>query len=402
MTGADPTGTPPEPRTLVIANPSSDVYGSDLQMLESVTAMVERGWKVIVTTPDDGPLVPLLTERGAEVQRVDYPVVRRENTSLRGFLRLAVDTVTALPRVCRAIRAVDPTVIYVNTVTIPLWVLAGRLMRRPVVCHVHEAEAQDRRLVRFALNAPLVMASRLIVISQASMKALTDVIPMLGRRAVIIYNGVPGPDVPPSPPTTNGPRRLAIIGRLSPRKGTDVALETLARLRAAGRDVVLEVCGTAFAGYEWYVEELKARSDKPDIRGAVHFSGYVRPVWSVLDRCEVVLAPSLREPFGNVVVEAQLAGRPVVAAAAMGHLETVEDGVTGLLVEPGNPESMAAAVGRLLDEPDLASDLARRAREQSVEHFAPGHYGQRIAELLSDPSGEGRRRGQASRRRRSG
>lgn len=379
-------GPAPDQRdVLLIANPSSDVYGSDLQMLESVTAMVDAGWRVVLTTPDDGPLIGLLQARGAEVRRIDYPVVRRENTSLKGFLRLVRDTVFALPRLCREIREIDPSVVYVNTVTVPFWLLAARMMRRPAVCHVHEAEKQDSRLIRLALNAPLFLATRLIVISRASMEALADAIPRLRRKARLIYNGVPGPEVPPRPsmPTEPGPRRLAIIGRLSPRKGTGIALETLARLRAEGRDVVLNVCGTAFPGYEWYVEELHDRANQPDLQGAVEFSGYVRPVWPVLERTEIVLAPSLREPFGNVVVECQLAERPVVASAAMGHLETIADGRTGLLVPVEDAAAMAQATARLLDDPALAARIAADGREHAEEHFSIERYRRDVAHLLN-------------------
>ena len=60
--------------TVLIANPSPDVYGSDLQMLESITALVEAGSRVVVALPSDGPLVAMITERGAEVDFVDFPV----------------------------------------------------------------------------------------------------------------------------------------------------------------------------------------------------------------------------------------------------------------------------------------------------------------------------------------
>jgi glycosyltransferase involved in cell wall biosynthesis len=371
------------PRVLVV-NPSSDVYGSDLQMLESVSAMIERGWQVVATTPDEGPLIPLLEQRGASVLRVAYPVVRRENASLRGLVDLVVSVVGSLRTLLRTIRLVEPSVIYVNTVTVPWWLLAARLARVPGICHVHEAERDDGRIVRTALNAPLLLADTLIVISPAAMDSACEAVPALRKRARLIFNGVPGPESPPRAAVrTPGPRRLAVVGRLSPRKGTDVALEALAVLRAQGRDVVLEVCGTAFPGYEWFVEELEARAAAPDLAGSVTFSGYVRPVWGVLERAEVVLAPSLREPFGNAVVEAQLAARPVVAAAAMGHLVTVDDGRTGLLVAPGDARAMAAAVACLLDDDDLASSVANAARRDAELRFSVERYRREIVTALT-------------------
>ena len=75
---------------LLIANPSADVYGSDLQMLETARAMVERGWRVIVLTPDDGPLVAKLRDVGADVRFEQYPVLRRALASPRGVARALV------------------------------------------------------------------------------------------------------------------------------------------------------------------------------------------------------------------------------------------------------------------------------------------------------------------------
>ena len=174
----------------------------------------------------------------------------------------------------------------------------------------------------------------------------------------MIENGVAGPPGPVGAAPEAGPTRLAVVGRLSPRKATHVALEAVGRLREGGRDVVLEVCGTAFAGYEWYVAELQERAAQPDLAGAVTFSGYVDDLWSTLERTHIVVAPSLGESLGNAVIQAQLAGRPVVASEVQGHTESVTDGETGLLVPADDPGALAGAVGRLIDDPDLAAELA--------------------------------------------
>lgn len=368
---------------VLVANPSSDVYGSDLQMLESIGAMVGRGWRVVVATPDDGPLLPLLESKGAEVQRVPCAVVRREYASPTGVLKLVVDAVSSLRNLLRTLRTLRPSIVYVNTITVPWWFVAARLMRIPVVCHVHEAEAEDPLPVRLMLYGPLLLANHLIVISRASMETVCATVPRLRRRATLVFNGVPSP---PEPPTESipgpGPRRVAVVGRLSPRKGTDVALDAVGVLRSEGRDVQLEVCGSPFAGYEWYEKQLRERAEKPDLAGAVEFSGYVSPVWPTLERAEVIVAPSLREPFGNAVVEAQLSQRPVVAAAAMGHLETVIDGETGLLVTPNDARDTAEGIARLLDDPDLAARIGKTARRSAEERFSLARYRREIADLL--------------------
>src|SRR5690606_36715363 len=137
------------------------------------------------------------------------------------------------------------------TVTLPWWPVAARVARRPAVVHVHEAEVADPRHVRFALYAPLVAAHALIVNSETTLQVASGSAPFLRSRSHVIVNGVaPPPSTPaPLPAFTEPPLRLACVGRLSPRKGTDVALEATALLRRRGHDVHLTVAGTPFPGY---------------------------------------------------------------------------------------------------------------------------------------------------------
>jgi glycosyltransferase involved in cell wall biosynthesis len=174
-----------------------------------------------------------------------------------------------------------------------------------------------------------------------------------------------------------------VVGRLSPRKAPHLALDAVGQLRARGYDVELEIVGTAFEGYEWYLAELEQRAARSDLAGAVTFLGYASPIWPVLARADIVIAPSLREPFGNAVVEAQLSRRPVVATAALGHTESVSDGETGLLVPAEDVGAMSTAIARLIDDPDLARQLADAGRESALRRFSIARYRAEVADLIT-------------------
>ena len=382
-----------ERTTVLIVNPSADVYGSDLQMVESVRALAPDH-DVIVLMLSGGELVARLESAGARVELLDFPVLRRANTSAPAFAAMLGEVVLALPRMCRAVTRLRPAVLYVNTVTLPWWQLVGFLTRTPTLCHLHEAETQDRMLVRRALILPLHLADGIIVISRAAMRAMSEVAPRLERKAHLIYNGVPFPPVDPTHPVHPGPHRLLVVGRLSPRKAPHIALEVLAALVRRGHDAALEVAGSTFPGYEGYEAELRARAAEPDLAGRVTFSGYCSPIWPVLARSDLVLAPSLREPFGNAVVEAQLSLRPVVATAALGHLESIEDGVTGLLVPAEDVPAMADAAERLLTDRVAGEALAERAAASARSRFSTQRYAEQIVRLVA-ATARGRRRGRA-------
>jgi len=371
-------------QTVVMANPSADVYGADLQLLESVAALRDHGWRVVVVVPASGPLIPRLTALGAEVEIMAFPVLRRADVSVRGVSSLAGATVTAMARMRRLLLAVDPALVYVNTITLPWWLVVARWCGLPSVCHVHEAEARDHALVRRVLAAPLVLADATIVNSSTTLDITAAAAPYVRRRLRLVHNGVRGPSAPPIPRRATSPFRLLVVGRISPRKAPDVALEATALLRAAGRDVALELCGTPALGHEAYFSELSARAEQPDLAGAVTFTGYQSPIWPALRRADVLVAPSLGESFGNAVVEGQLARRPVVATAVQGHLETVEHGISGLLVPVRDPAVLAAAIARLMDEPETARQVAFLGMRQAEARFGIRRYAEEIASVVSE------------------
>ncbi|WP_083749465.1 glycosyltransferase family 4 protein [Frankia sp. CcI49] len=374
-------------RTVLFAHPSAELYGADRMLLDSVRGVVAAGARAIVVLPDRGPLWPLLEQAGAEVRAGDVPVLRKRYLRPHRAFGLAVRMVAAVGRLVRLIRLVRPDVLYVNTITIPVWLVAARLCRLPSLVHVHEAE-RTGRLVGVALTAPLLLARTIVVNSSAAAATLAAAMPALAGRTELVYNGVAragGPALPPplSPPVRPGtPARLVLVGRLSPRKGTDVALDALLRLREAGRDVELDLVGSTFEGYEWYERQLRDATADPRLAGRVRFHGFQPDIEPFLRAADVVLVPSRVEPFGNVAVEALLAGRPLVASAAQGLVEIVSTERTGLLVPPDDPAALAAAVSALLDDWPYAARLAEAGRADAAERFGMERYHAQINALI--------------------
>lgn len=376
-------------RTVVVAHPSADVYGSDRQLLETVAGLVAAGVRTVAVVPGDGPLIDELRARGAEVRSIDFPVLRKSALRPAAFLRLVGSSLAALPRLVRVLRSSNADALLVNTITVPWWLLAGRLCRITTVGHVHEAEEDRSRAVRTLLALPNVLAHRLVVNSRASQDALVDGLPALRRRTVIVHNGVPGPGADPEPPrprAANDPLVLVTVARLSPRKGIDVALEAAAILVAEGRDVRLHLCGTPFEGYEWFEADLRERAAQADLAGRVEFHGYVNPTWPLLADSDVVLVPSRVEPFGNTAVEALLARRPLVASATQGLCEIVQPERNGLLATAGDAADLARQVGRLADEPHLARRLADDGRADALDRFGLERYRAALRQALGVPS----------------
>ncbi len=172
-----------------------------------------------------------------------------------------------------------------------------------------------------------------------------------------------------------------VVGRLSPRKGIDVAVSAVSRLRGEGRDVRLVVCGSTFPGYEWYEDQLRS-AGQGEAPGAIELRGYVHPTWDELAAADIVLVPSRSEPFGNAAVEALLARRPLVASNVQGLREVVRDGTTGVLVPPDDATALAGAMATLIDDPSRAAALADAGRRDAVTRFSPPRYKAEIVAQL--------------------
>ncbi|OZF54476.1 hypothetical protein CH293_07055 [Rhodococcus sp. 14-2470-1b] len=367
-------------RKILVSHPSPDLYGSDLQLLETIDALVELNCEVIVVLPSVGPLQRLIRQRGATTKVMDFPVSRKSHLTVKGLPKYAVQSVIAVITLTAVLKQVKPDVIYANTITAPVWFLVGRICRVPVICHVHEAEELTNKTLTRALLLPLVLCRALIINSKASYRVIVRTFPALKNRAVVIYNGISHDDVKPAPAApSKGVYRLALVGRLSPRKGTDIALDALGLLVAEGYNVEITLYGDSFPGYEWFESQLKRRALKPDLSGRVVFAGYVEDAKTKLRDADIILVPSLAEPFGNVAVEAQLANRPLIATNVQGLSEIVEDGHTGSLTVAGDPYALAASVSHVINNWADALRIADYAYESAVDRFGVQRYRKEIA-----------------------
>ena len=160
---------------------------------------------------------------------------------------------------------------------------------------------------------------------------------------------------------------LLAVAHLYPRKSVDTLLRAMATLPPRWRHVRLHIVGV---GPEW--ERLQALTRQLALRDRVEFLGHVsRPrLAAEYQQCTLFCLPSRQEGFGIVYLEAMAAGKAVVACRAAAVPEVVADGVTGLLVEPGNVAALAAALTVLLDDPTRRAALGAGGQERAERYDA--------------------------------
>jgi glycosyltransferase involved in cell wall biosynthesis len=195
-------------------------------------------------------------------------------------------------------------------------------------------------------------------------------------RLHVIPHGI-DPGVESSRPH-GGPALVAgVAGNLEHWKGIDVLIEAAALASPPWR---LEIYGTGSLRDE--LEHL-AHARGVDAR----FHGFVPDLREKLAQLDLLVQPSRADTFGLSVLEAMAVGLPVVGARAGGIPELIVDGGTGLLVEPEDPQALAAALDSLAAEPERRRELGRRGRQRVVEHFSVDAMVGRTIELYEELCG---------------
>lgn len=377
---------------VLIAHPSCELYGTDRVLLESVDGFLARGWDVAIAVPVDGPLIAELRQRGVRVIRCGTPVLRKALMSPKGVIRLFIETAKGTYSGLQVIRRYNPDVIYVNTITIPLWTLLGKLTRKPVLTHVHEAEESAPRLLRTLLALPIALATTIVGNSRYSADIHAAAFAPLKDRSLIIYNGVPAPREVSAPrEVVDGPLKVLYVGRLSYRKGVDVAIDAVAELRNRGVPVSLDIVGSVYPGYESYEHGLRESVREQDLEEVVTFHGFHHEVSRFREKTDVAVVTSrFDEPFGNTAVETLLAGRPLIVSQTSGLREAAAGYGSAQFVPPGSAIELANALQRVAMEWEKYRGLAMADAHAAATKHSLGTYRQSMSDAVQRTAGAGR------------
>jgi glycosyltransferase involved in cell wall biosynthesis len=249
-----------------------------------------------------------------------------------------------------------------------------------LIWHLHDMLTADHfaPLMRLAATRLANLgAARVIANSHATAQAFAEA---GGDRSKVrvVHNGIdPEPfDRVDETTTRAGLRRildcgtaplLGVFGRLATWKGQHVLIEALQGLP----DVHAVLVGGPLFGEGDYDSWLHRMVSERGLTGRVHFLGFREDVPALMKGVDIVLHTSVTpEPFGRVIVEGMLAGKPVIATAAGGVLEILEPAVSGLVVPPGDAAALASAIRELLASPARAAALARRGCAEARRRFS--------------------------------
>lgn len=347
----------------------------------------------LVGLMQDGPFKSLLEHQEVRVQVLTtQPLeVRKESGLVTGLKSLQ----QLLPLIVKAAQIANSyDLIYANTPkALVVAALASVLSGRPVIYHLHDIispehfSTTNRRLLIFLANR---FASLIIANSKASLDAFIEA----GGEAYktsVVYNGF-NPEAYQVEAATRDRVRQSlqlqnkfVIGhfsRFSPWKGQDVLIQALTR---CPDDAVVLLVGDALFGEKEYSTYLHQLVNDLNLQHRVHFLGFRSDVAELMHACDLITHTSTApEPFGRVIVEAMLCQKPVIAAAAGGATELVEEGKTGWLCPPKQPQKLANLIFYCYQNQEKTTAIGKVAQAYAVEAFSLNATNSKIKKLLQE------------------
>jgi glycosyltransferase involved in cell wall biosynthesis len=339
----------------------------------------------------DGDFRKLLAENQVPVEVLTTQAIKvGKQSGLFQALGSLGQIVPLINQVVQRARKYD--LIYANTQkALVVGAVASFLARRPLVYHLHDIlslEHFSKTNLRVAVNLINRCAALVIANSQASKMAFLEA---GGKSDLVrvVYNGFAAKNYEVDELEVRNLRehlRLEgkfVIGhfsRLSPWKGQHILIDALSQ---CPQDVVVILVGDALFGEQEYVKDLHQKVAGLGLENRVNFLGFRADIPQLMTMCDLITHTSIAaEPFGRVIVEAMLCGKPVIAAEAGGAMELVEDGINGFLVTPGEPQKLAQVIHNCRQESVKTANIANNARISASERFDVRIINQQIQELL--------------------
>ncbi|MBL8541686.1 MAG: glycosyltransferase family 4 protein [Betaproteobacteria bacterium] len=267
-----------------------------------------------------------------------------------------------------------------------VYLLVARSCGCKVVYQVHGGAlprefAAGNRLLETILRRTLSLADAIVLLGEFQRKAYGDFVPGLPLHVAANAIDVASLAAPARTSPPGQPLRLVFMGRLVREKGVYEIIEAVASLLRQGIDLTLTIAGV---GPER--ERLARRVDALGLRNAVVFKGAVfgaakRALW--LDSDVFVLPTFHREGLPYAVLESMAAGAVPITCAVGAIPDVVEHGKQGLLVEPEDPQGLAAAIRRLHEDRGILTRMADEARRTVSAHHGLAEFGDRFVEIYT-------------------
>jgi glycosyltransferase involved in cell wall biosynthesis len=356
-----------------------DVSGPAKTLLPRV-ARLARNHDVEVIIPRAGAIAPLYASFAKITVLPSATPTMPETAS--GYVGAGARLIRDALRFGKFFKERRPAVVLAATTRAIGPILGARLAGIPLM--IYAAETADRgykrglarRLAAFAtVHLVARSAAAIVACSRTVERQFGETNP----RVTTIYPGIAQPGI-------QGDRMrlrdklglrdqplLAVIGNVSHGRGQDLVIRALPLVRKTLPNAQLVIAGEPLPNVPdaAYAAALRRLTRNLSLEHVIHFLGFVGDIQDVYAAADIVINPArINEGFGRVALEALAASRPVIAARVGAIPEVLRDGQDALLVEPGDPRTIASAIIRLVSDRTFADRLAVTGHERVEAEFA--------------------------------
>ncbi|MBL7071167.1 MAG: glycosyltransferase family 4 protein [Candidatus Omnitrophica bacterium] len=235
--------------------------------------------------------------------------------------------------------------------------------------------------------------ARAVAISEAVRDQLTGSFKIPEERVALIHTGIEMErftrDVLPGEKDSikrgldlGGEHVIGTIGRLSPVKGQEILIKAARKLTAEFPDIKVLLVGDGPDE-----NRLRRLSTKLGLDGATVFTGSIEDTARIIQAIDVFVLPSVAEGLGLSLIEAMASGKACIASRVGGAANIIEDGVTGILVRPQDPDDLAAAIKRMFKDRQISRSFEDKARKRVIKDFSIDDMVFKMEEMYSEVIG---------------
>ena len=361
--------------TILIIHQSAELYGSDKTLLLLLKHIDKTKFYPVVVLPNEGILKDELEKENIEVVIAPVLKLSRKMFTPKNILKFIKDIKIGISILDKLNKKHHFDIVYSNTLAVSLGMIYAKKRKIKHLWHVHEIIIRPKIIAAIYPKLLMMFSDLVVCNSIATQKNLTQRIPKLESKSIVIYNGI-------EIPKGSNPDKInlgfpvdniviSLVGRISSWKGQQLLVSAFVILAKKHLNIKLVFLGSAPLNQEHFEISLKNKIAENKLHEHVVIFPFQKEIAKFWNSIDIAVVPSTEpEPFGLVAAEAMLAKKPVIASNHGGLAEIVIDDVTGFLVAPNDAIALAEAISKLIDNPELRTQFGKKGHERVINEFS--------------------------------
>lgn len=361
--------------TILIIHQSAELYGSDKTLLLLLKYIDKTKFYPVVVLPNEGILKDELEKENIEVVIAPVLKLSRKMFTPKNIFKFIKDIKKGISILDKLNKKHHFDIVYSNTLAVSLGMVYAKKRKIKHLWHVHEIIIRPKIIAAIYPKLLMIFSDLVVCNSIATQKNLTQRIPKLESKSIVIYNGI---EIPKGSnqdkinlgfPVDN--IVISLVGRISSWKGQQLLVSAFVILAKKHLNIKLVFLGSAPLNQEHFEISLKNKIAENKLQEHVVIFPFQKEIGKFWNSIDIAVVPSTEpEPFGLVAAEAMLAKKPVIASNHGGLAEIVIDDVTGFLVAPNDAIALAEAISKLIDNPELRTQFGKKGHERVINEFS--------------------------------